>query len=325
MKTANTRCIYNINLDWKFHLGDEPRAWQKGFDDSEWSTINLPHDWAVEHPFDKKNSSGTGYLPGGTGYYRKHFYLPKELEGKRVYVKFDGVYNNSMVWCNSYYLGKRPSGYTEFIYDITDFACFGDIPNVLTVKVDHKDIADSRWFTGSGIYRKVTVIVKDRVCIDNYGVFVSTKVADKARAELDIQTSVINTSDKEASLAVKNYLYDAKGELVASVEGKHAIAPGEEDNGQESMVVNKPRLWSTDSPYLYNLITEIEKDGLLIDREETNVGIRVFEFDPDKGFFLNDQNMKLKGVCVHHDAGCLGAAVRKKVWERRLVTLKEMG
>jgi len=325
MNNTGVRSVFNINLGWKFHLGDEPRAWYKGFDDSDWRTVNLPHDWAVEHPFDTKHSSGTGYLPGGVGVYRKHFYLPKELEGKRVYVKFDGVYNNSMVWCNSYYLGKRPSGYAEFIYDITDFACFGDIPNVLTVRVDHKDIADSRWYTGSGIYRKVTVIVKDKICIDNYGVFVSTKRADENEAELDVETSMINTTDQDAEVVLKSYLYDHENKLIASLESKHSISSEGNMTDKASMIVKQPKLWSPDSPYLYTFVTEIEKDGTVIDREENKIGIRVFEFDADKGFFLNGKNMKIKGVCVHHDAGCLGAAVREKVWERRLRKLKEMG
>ncbi|HHY81875.1 MAG TPA: glycoside hydrolase family 2 protein [Clostridiales bacterium] len=324
MNTADTRGIYNINLDWKFLLGDDPGAWHKGYDDSGWRTVNLPHDWAVEHPFDIKHSSGTGYLPGGTGIYRKRFYLPKELEGKRVYVKFDGVYNNSMVWFNSYYLGKRPSGYAEFIYDITDFACFGDNPNVLVVRVDHKHVADSRWYTGSGIYRKVTVIVKDRICVDNYGVFVSTKALSKDTAELDIKASVINTTGRDADVVIKYYLYD-DNKVASSLEQKQILSPYSSITDQQVMIVSRPKLWSTESPYLYRFVTEIEMDGRVIDREETSIGIRTIKFDANRGFFLNGQNMKLKGVCVHHDAGCLGAAVRKKVWERRLLALKEMG
>ena len=206
----NVREVFNLEFDWKFKLCDEAKAWQKGFDDTSWENVNIPHDWSVKYPFDIKNSSGTGYLSGGIGFYRKKFFLPKELEGKRVYVTFDGVYNNSMVWCNSYYLGKRPNGYTEIIYDITDFASFGNIPNVLTVKVEHKDVADSRWFTGSGIYRKVTVEVKDRICINSHGDFISTKSATKEKAEMSIQTTVINTNSEDMVVTVKNFLYDIK-------------------------------------------------------------------------------------------------------------------
>lgn len=325
MNNNQIRNVYNLNLGWKFYLGDEPKAWQKGFDDEGWRTIDIPHDWSVEQPFDKKHSSGTGYLPGGTGFYRKYFFLPEELEGKRVYVTFDGVYNNSMVWCNSYFLGKRPYGYTEFIYDITDFACFGDIPNVLAIKVNHKDIADSRWYTGSGIYRKVTITVTDKICIDHHGVFISVKDVEKEKAILSVQTSVINTTNKNNEVIVKNFLYDNRNNLVSSVKEKYMISADGRTTGRQDMIIKQPKLWFTDSPYLYTCITEIGKNGMIIDREKTITGIRTFHFHASKGFFLNGESMKLKGVCVHHDAGCLGAAVREKVWKRRLLNLKEMG
>ena len=325
MNKDHIRNVYNINLDWKFQLGSEPRSWQKGFDDNNWRNINIPHDWSVEQPFDIKHSSGTGYLPGGTGVYRKHFYLPKELEGKRVYVTFDGVYNNSMVWCNSYFLGKRPFGYTEIIYDITDFACFGDVPNVLSVRVTHENTGDSRWFTGSGIYRKVTVTIKDNICIDNNGVFVSVKKADNENADLNVQTSVVNKTQNDTEIIVRNFLYDDKDSLVSTEEETQVVSANSSITNNQNMSINLPKLWSIESPYLYLCITEIEKDGIVVDREKTVTGIRTFEFDANKGFFLNGENTKLKGVCVHHDAGCLGAAVREKVWRRRLYSLKEMG
>lgn len=325
MDKIKMRKTYHLNLEWKFHLGDEPRAWQKGFDDKAWRTVNLPHDWSVEQPFDKKHSSGTGYLPGGIGFYRKQFFLPKELEGKRVYVTFDGVYNNSMVWCNSYYLGKRPSGYTQFIYDLTDFACFGDEPNIITVKVDHKDIADSRWFTGSGIYRKVTLTVTDHIYIDHYGVFVSVEKTDQKSAILSIQTSVRNRTGESAQIIIRNSVYNAEYELVATAEESVVVQGDEVVTGSQKIKVNEPNLWSVNTPYLYTCKTEIEKEGMVIDEKQTMTGIRTFAFDAKKGFFLNGENMKLKGVCVHHDAGCLGAAVRKKVWRRRLESLKKVG
>lgn len=325
MEKDTVRGIFNLNLDWRFYLGEAPKAWQKGFDDSNWQIVNLPHDWSVEHPFDTCHSSGTGYLPAGTGMYRKCFYLPKSMEGKRVYVLFDGVYNNSMVWCNSYYLGKRPFGYTEFTYDITDFACFGDKPNVLTVRVDHRYAADSRWFTGSGIYRKVTVVVKEQISIDHHGIFVFTQQAASALAKLTIQTSIRSSIQKTSDSIVRHLVYDENNVLVSSTEGIQRITPCGTITDSQIIEVDNPRLWSTETPTLYTCITEIEQEGVVIDRETTITGIRTFAFDPNKGFFLNGENMKLKGVCVHHDAGCLGAAVRKKVWKRRLLSLKDMG
>lgn len=319
------REVLNLNLCWRFNLGDAPKAWQKGFDDSAWRMVDLPHDWSVEHPFDTCHSSGTGYLPAGIGVYRKCFHLHKSLEGKRIYVIFDGVYNNSMVWFNSYYLGKRPFGYTEFVYDITDFACFGKKPNILAVRVDHRYAADSRWFTGSGIYRKVTVVVKDPVSIDHHGVFVSTHDANSELARLSIQTSVQNTTQQTAEITVRHLLYDENNVLVSSAEGTQQLNPCGRITDSRMIEVNRPKLWSTKAPSLYTCITQIERKGAVIDREITATGIRTFAFDPNKGFFLNGENMKLKGVCVHHDAGCLGAAVREKVWKRRLLALKEMG
>ncbi|NLM11188.1 MAG: DUF4982 domain-containing protein [Clostridiaceae bacterium] len=314
----------DLCLDWKFKTGEEQYAWYKGFDDSSWRTVNIPHDWAVEHPFSTEHSSGTGYLPGGTGYYRKTFHLPEECSNMRVYVVFDGVYNNSMVWCNSYYLGKRPNGYTQFIYDITDFVCFGDTPNVLTVKAEHRYVADSRWYTGSGIYRKVTLVLKNDILIPVNGIFVSTKSADTDRAFLEIQTTLKNTTRYDANISVCHTLY-AGGEPVASSEKEIAVEGESQTDDLQTMKVSSPQLWSPENPFLYTLITEVKKDQVVIDQEKTITGIRTFRFCPDKGFFLNEKNMKLKGVCVHHDAGCLGAAVRKKVWERRLKSLKEMG
>lgn len=316
---------YHINLDWKFKLGDEPTAWQKGFDDSTWQGVTIPHDWAVESAFDKAHSSGTGYLPGGVGYYRKTFYLPKEAEGKRIYVTFDGVYNNSMVWCNSYYLGNRPSGYSRFRYEITDFACFGETPNVLTVKVEHRDVADSRWFTGSGIYRNVILTVKEKFSIDHDGVFIATSSSNEDKAQLSIKTSVSNATAEQSHMILRNTLFDKDGKQVYAMEEECTLAEGENKTISQNLILDKPTLWSTDHPYLYTMATEILVDGMIMDSVKNSVGIRTFSFDADKGFFLNQVNMKLKGVCVHHDAGCLGAAVRASVWERRLSLLKEMG
>jgi len=324
MDCNSIRENYILNTGWKFKLGEEPKAWYKGFDDSSWRDVNIPHDWAVEHPFDINCSSGTGYLPGGKGYYRKAFFLPKKLKGKQVFITFDGVYKNSMVWCNSYYLGKRPNGYTQFCYDITDFVCFGDDPNVIVVKVQHEDIADSRWYTGSGIYRKVTVTVKNKIAIENNSVFIYTAKAEKEQAEILVQMSVSNAQEADAEISARHILYD-RNRPVASSQNHHCVGAGGRVNDYQILIVNNPILWSPGNPCLYTCVTEIERDGKIIDREKTVIGIRTFSFDPDSGFFLNGKSMKIKGVCVHLDAGCLGAAVRKKVWERRLKALKEMG
>lgn len=309
---------------WKFKLGEEPRAWYKGFDDSTWRTVDVPHDWAVEHPFSTSYSSGTGYLPAGTGWYRKSFYLPETCRSMKVYVTFDGIYNNSMVWCNSYYLGKRPNGYTRIVYDITDFVCFGDAPNILAVKVNHRDVADSRWYTGSGITRKVTVTARGPVHISNDGIFISTESNSAEKAVISAETSLMNETQTDVKLTVRHTLYDGNRPSAECQESYEVTACGSLQCRQV-LDVPQPQLWSADSPKLYTCITDILSDGMVIDREKTVIGIRSFLFDPNKGFFLNGKSMKLKGVCIHHDAGCLGAAVTKGVWKRRLAALKEMG
>ena len=321
----NIKRINNINLDWKFLRGDDPKAWYKGFDDTNWRSVSLPHDWSVEEPFSTEYSSGTGYLPGGIGWYRKSINLSEESKDKKVYITFEGVYNNSQVWCNSYYLGKRPYGYSTFTYDITPFVAFGEAQNVISVKVNHRDIADSRWFTGSGIYRDVYITITDNVHIDNYGVFVTTPEVSENQATMLIKVKVLNENLKDAFIKIKNTIMD-KNQIIAEKIGDAVVIAGEGNlEVEQTISITNPKLWSPDMPHLYTVLTQIIKDGVVIDNVENYTGIRDFKFDPNEGFFLNGLNMKIKGVCVHHDAGCLGAAVTKKVWERRLKLLKEMG
>lgn len=319
------RIIENINIDWKFFRGDDPSAWYRGYEDTSWRYVTLPHDWSVEEPFSKEHSSGTGYLPGGIGWYRKSMELSEELKGKKISITFEGVYNNSQVWCNSYYLGKRPYGYSTFTYDITPFVSFGAVNNVISVKVNHKDIADSRWFTGSGIYRDVYLTVTDHVHIDKYGVFVTTPEVSGKQATISVKSKVLNETSTEVSIILRNTILDENEVIVGITEDALNICGEEDFEKEQTIIVTNPKLWSPGKPYLYTVKTEIMKAGERIDNVETTTGIRWFEFDSDKGFFLNGLNMKLKGVCVHHDAGCLGAGVPKKVWERRLKRLKEMG
>ncbi len=299
----------NLNRDWLFHLGDEPGADYMGWDDRAWRRVTLPHDWSVEHPFDRRHSSGTGYLPGGTAWYRKHFILPGDIAGKRVRVTFGGVYKNAAVWINSNYLGRRPYGYSTFTHDISAFIRPGE--NVLSVRVEHEEPADSRWFTGSGIYRDVDLEIADPVCFERDGVFVTTESLGENSAVLRIE---YRTSGARGA----DFVLTAAGAEAASASGDGAC-------GEVLMTVPAPRLWSPADPFLYTLICRaIGEDGVT-DETAIPVGIRTIRFDGDRGFFLNGESMKLKGICVHHDAGALGAAVPKEVWARRLRKLKEAG
>lgn len=325
----DTRTI-ELKDNWRFHLGECEEAWYKGYDDSSWRKVMVPHDWSVEAPFSKTYSSGTGYLQGGTGWYRARFHLPEEYRGKRVRLVFDGVYKNSQVFCNSYYLGKRPNGYISFSYDISGFVVFGEAENEISVKVVHEDLADSRWFTGSGITRKVTLIIEEPVHPVEYGCTFRTNgissEGEKMAAQVEAVHEPVNTGSGSAELSVRTVLLSDEGHIVAELTGVLSLAPGERGKLVLKGDVESPRLWSPDAPYLYRMQTTYRVNGeeeYLVHEEK--VGIRTIAFSPEKGFFLNGVNRKIKGVCVHHDGGCLGAAMRPEVWQRRLKSLKDCG
>ena len=319
--TLNDRC--------RFHLGDATDAWQAWFDDSDWEEVNLPHDWSVSLPFSKEYSSGTGYLAGGIGWYRLRITPREEWRGKRIALAFDGVYKNSRVWCNSYYLGHRPNGYISFTYDITDQFHF-DRDNIISVSVTHTDISDSRWFTGSGITRKVTLIVQEAVHPVDNGIFFTTPHVTDAEADILVHNELINQSDLEAQVTVKNTLLTASSEPAAVASADFTLKAGQTGSVSTQTRFASPSLWSCETPTLYTLQTSLSymlSDGSRTEytADVKKVGIRSISFDPNHGFFLNGVSTLFKGVCVHHDAGCLGAAVLPAVWRRRLCKLKEMG
>lgn len=328
--------IIELNDNWKFHYGECEEAWYKGYDDStdDWKSVFLPHDWSVTMPFSPEYSSGTGYLAGGRGWYRCRFKLPAECAGKRIFIHFDGVYKNSMVWCNSYYLGKRPSGYVSFSYDITDQAVFGDEENEVSVKVIHDDIADSRWFTGSGITRKVYVTIQEQVYPKEYGVFFNTEsiAEDGSSAQIAVHHTFYNKTGKAQTIYLESKLIDHEGKEVLTLKS-YKNAEDNPDKTSKDWVrgsLKNPHLWSVEDPYLYRMESRYKIDDdtgkakkYLVD--VSMVGIRTVTFDPDKGLFLNGESIKLKGVCVHHDGGCLGAAMKKEVWQRRLEALRAAG
>lgn len=322
--------IIELKENWRFHLGECEEAWYKGYDDSSWREVMIPHDWSVEAPFSPACSSGTGYLQGGTGWYRVRFALPEEYRGKRIRLVFDGVYKNSQVFCNSYYLGRRPNGYVSFSYDISDFAVFGETENEISVKVVHEDLADSRWFTGSGITRKVTLLIEEPVHPVEYGCTFRTDGISEEGGSRSAQVTVIhepvNTGSGRVELVIKTALLSEDGHIAAELTGELPLLPGESGKLVLEGTVKEPRLWSPDAPALYRMQTRYRVNGeeeYLVHEEK--VGIRTIAFSPEEGFFLNGINTKIKGVCVHHDGGCLGAAMRPEVWQRRLQSLKDCG
>lgn len=313
-----------FNDDWKFYKGDAPGAEAATFDDGAWQAVTLPHDWSIEGPFDPQWASGTGFLPGGIGWYRKTFTLPDEAEAQQTALHFEGVYCNSEVWLNGQFLGKRPSGFASFRYDLTPFLRLG-AENTVAVKVDHSHHADARWYTGSGIYRNVFLIATDPVCLKQWGVYVTTPDVTADEAEVDVEVTLCNGTASVADVQVALTLQDAGGAVAAETIASALVPPNGEQSVRRRLSVSSPRLWSVDTPELYTLRTEVRQGDTVVDREETAVGIRTFRFDANEGFFLNGQNRKLKGVCLHDDAGALGVAVPIKVWERRLRTLKTAG
>ena len=312
-----------INDNWSFHLGDLKYGGREFLDHSDWRKLDLPHDWSVEGTASQELYSCTGYLPGGIAWYRKDLDIPADAEGQKVYVYFEGVYNNSEVFINGKWLGIRPNGYISFMYDLTPYINFGG-RNALAVRVDHSKEADSRWYTGSGIYRDVYLVYANPIHIDQWGVSYSTEVKDN-EAVINLKTEIVDTVNNFADkphLQVTHQLFDADGNQVIINSTGYTNSTG---ITTQQFTISNPHLWSLNDPYLYILKTRVACDGKEVDSAETKLGIRTLTFDADKGFALNGKPMKFKGLCIHHDAGCLGSAVPKTVWRRRLLNLKSIG
>lgn len=323
----NTREVENFNKDWKFILTDSTlNASANTFDDSSWRMLNLPHDWSIESDFGKDfpASPGGGALPGGLGWYRKTFTVDKSLRNRKVFIEFDGVYRNSEVWINGKYLGKRPNGYISFGYELTPFLKFGS-NNVIAVKVDNSKQPNSRWYSGSGIYRNVRLVITHPVYVDQWGTYVTTPLINSDSAVISIQTTVTNTMKLAQSVGVEQYLYDTNNRLVSTISGSFMVDTGSSNKYLQNLVVKKPHLWDLEDPYLYKIVTRLNIFGIQTDEYETTVGIRSFTFDVNKGFFLNGKHVKINGVCDHHDLGALGAAVNERAIQRQLEILKGMG
>lgn len=322
---VNQRSVENIDLEWRFHLGDVDGASQPGYDDSGWRRLDLPHDWAVEGDFSQANPSGVtgGALPGGVGWYRKTFIIDAADEGKRVSVLFEGSYMNTEVFVNGRPLGVRPYGYVSFGYDITPYIKWGG-DNVVAVRVDNSEQPNSRWYSGCGIYRSVYLVKTAPLHIARWGTY-AYSVVTGGNADLNVETTVENDTEKDAGIEIGLKLLDAGGETVAAVKYP-AVAEAEKQTMSSTMLsVGNPHLWDTASPYLYRLVTDIYHSGNVIDSDTVRIGFRTVAFDAEKGFFLNGRNMKINGVCLHHDHGCLGAAFNRRAMQRQLQMMKDMG
>jgi beta-galactosidase len=318
---AQPRERLNFDRDWRFLKGDAAGAQQPGFADRGWRRLDLPHDWSIDGPYSPDNASGTGYLPGGIGWYRKQFPLAASLRGRRVFVEFDGVYRDSDVWINGHLLGHRPYGYASFEYDLTPWLNFGAKPNLIAVRVDHSHAADSRWYTGSGIYRNVWLSVTAPVHVDHWGTYLYTPEVRESEALVSVEATVVNQSAAPAAVRVETTLAEGAAPIAGAVE----IPAGASHTFTLQGTLARPRLWSLDDPYLYTAVTRVFVAGTLADEYRTPFGVRTLRFDSNLGFFLNGRAEKFQGVCIHHDLGALGAAFSAPALERRLRALKAIG
>ncbi|GAB2824209.1 glycoside hydrolase family 2 TIM barrel-domain containing protein [Ferruginibacter profundus] len=328
---AQVRQTIDFNNDWKFYLGNDSAAINEDYNDASWRIVNLPHDWSIEGNFSKDHPATNqgGALPGGIGWYRKTFTVPVSSKNKNVSIEFDGVYRNSEVWINGHYLGKRPSGYISFQYDLTPYLKWVNDKNIIAVKVDNSQQPNSRWYSGSGIYRSVRLVFDDSYAyIDRKEVFVTTTKLYAKQAKINFSTVINSTQKGVKSFLLLFDIYDANDKIVSSGGdfGDTIINfSGDRLVYNYSTSIYDHNLWSVSKPYLYKAVIRVVSKGKVIDKYETTFGIRSIQFDNKNGFFLNNRPLKIKGVCMHHDLGALGAAFNYRAAERQLQILKAMG
>ncbi len=326
---ANPRPGNTVSFDkgWRFHWGDVTNGQDPQLDDSQWRTLDLPHDWSIEGEFSEKNPAtpGGGALPGGTGWYRKTFTLPLSDKNKSIFVEFDGVYRNSEVWINGHYLGRRPYGYISFQYELSAHLSFGSQRNVIAVRVDNSQQPNSRWYSGSGIYRHVWLTTINNVSVDHWGTYIATPQVSEASATVDIKTKIRNDLQNSQPITLRTIIYDSSGREVTRTQSNDQLTKGSVKEIGQELSIGRPLLWSIEKPNLYKAVSEVTSGSKVVDRYETSFGIRYFVFDREKGFILNGKPVKIRGVCDHHDLGALGAAVNARALERQLEILKAMG
>ncbi len=334
----------DFNQDWRFRLGETPGFFEPGFDDSDWRQLNVPHDWSVEGVFDKNNPSGSSgaFLPAGTGLYLKHFSLPEAVDGKRIKIRFDGIYMNASVYLNGIFLGERPYGFSTYEYDLTPYLKKGGEENVLAVKVDNSLQPSSRWYTGSGINRNVHLLITEQQHFRSFETFFRTTELKENIAKVAIDCEIISNPYPESeAIKFQSYpgdpqrviksaelvalLKNKDGEVVAKSGEMHNLSDYSSIKGHFDLNIQSPVLWSHQNPYLYTLELELWIEGRKQQTQKHQVGIRWVEFNKDQGMLINGEKVIIKGVCLHKDAGSFGTAVPQDVWRYRLGKLKALG
>ncbi len=312
---------------WRFRLGEIPEAiWRGNLDDSGWRLLDLPHDWSIELEREPGSPSGSagGYFPTGIGWYQRRFSAPDEWRGKKVLVEFEGVYMNAEVWLDEHFLGRHPYGYTSFDYDLTPHFALGS-EHVLRVLVDNSCQPNSRWYSGSGIYRHVWLWVGDRLHVPLHGVFVETPEVSPSDATVRVRTTVANETETDQDVTLRSRIVRPSGRTADAVDLPETILAGDRLDCTQELAVRRPKLWSPDSPQLYRVETELRVGRRVVDAATTLFGIRSLEFSAEAGFRLNGEPLDLRGGCVHHDNGPLGAASYDRAEERKVELLKANG
>ena len=317
----------SFNDGWRFHSGVDSNAWALDFPDTSWRIIDLPHDWSIEGEFSQEHPAtpGGGALPGGMAWYRKSFKLTAADRDKLIFIDFDGIYMDSRVWINGHFLGRRPNGYISFRYDLTPFLKYGDILNVIAVNADNSMQPNSRWYSGSGIYRNVWLVKTGAVHFGQYGIQVITPEVTEEKAVVEVLSEIVGSGKSMETVKLVNRLFDDKGNEIGKIISEAKIGNGEKQEIRQEFIVENPKLWSPEEPVLYKMVSQVKRGREVYDETITNVGIRYFSFDAEKGFSLNGKQVKIKGVCNHHDLGCLGTAINVRALERQLEILKDMG
>ncbi|HKV70260.1 MAG TPA: glycoside hydrolase family 2 TIM barrel-domain containing protein [Gemmatimonadales bacterium] len=315
----------SMDPGWRFTLGDPQGAEAAKFDDRQWRKIDVPHDWSIEGTPEQSAPAGGrgGFFPTGIGWYRKAFRMPAGTGGKEVWLEFDGIYQNSDVWINGFHLGKRPYGYSSFSYDVTSHLVSG--VNLVAVRVDNSHQPNSRWYSGSGIYRHTWMTIVSPVHVAHWGVYLTTPVADSTHAALTVLTSVENSGTSAHQETLRSTVLTAAGVEVAHAETTLAVSGNASQPVGQVIEVAKPSLWSVETPTLYTLRSEILQEGKSVDVTNTPFGIRRIAYTADQGFLLNGKQVKMRGVNLHEDGGAVGMAVPERIWEYRLGLLKAMG
>ena len=322
------RVTQSFDPGWRFLQGEAPGAERPDFTDTTWRAVDVPHDWSIEGPFDEQapTRGDGGFLPSGIGWYRKRFTLPADDAARRVVIEFDGVMANSEVWINGHSLGRRPSGYVSFRYELTGQLNFGaGQANLIAVRADTSGQPASRWYAGAGIYRHVRLVTTDPIHLEAWSTFVTTPQISAAGARISVQTTVRNDTAAAVAATVETRCIDPAGATVATASAPVQLPPHATANVTYYVSLPQPQRWELDAPRLYRAVTRVLVGGRATDGETVTFGIRESHFEPATGFWLNGKNLKLKGVCLHQDGGAFGVAVPLGVWEQRLTELKKLG